>query len=237
MGYWLEPNATWRTNQTPYNVAMPESTPLVAVIMGSKSDWDTMRNAVEILDELGVPNEARVLSAHRTPEATAEFAQNAADRGLRVIIAGAGGAAHLAGVIAAHTGCRSWACPFSRSSRGWTRFCPQRKCQAGFRSERWRSERPAQKMPLSWRLQFSPPRMRRFAKNCKYFAGNNPRRSWPRNCQLKQNTGRLFRHPDSNWLFTARPPDLECPRSQSRISNPCVLGFSSAGARVVNSTS
>src|SRR5438874_13291841 len=82
---------------------MPESRPLVAVIMGSKSDWDTMRNAVEVLDELGVPNEARVLSAHRTPDATAEFARNAADRGLRVIIAGAGGAAHLAGVIAAHT--------------------------------------------------------------------------------------------------------------------------------------
>src|SRR5213595_4107723 len=86
-----------------YNLPMPESKPLVAVIMGSKSDWDTMRNAVEILDELGVPNEARVLSAHRTPDATAEFARNAADRGLRVIIAGAGGAAHLAGVIAAHT--------------------------------------------------------------------------------------------------------------------------------------
>src|SRR5881396_484583 len=82
---------------------MPELKPLVAVIMGSKSDWDTMRNAVEILDELGVPNEAHVLSAHRTPEATAEFARNAASRGLRVIIAGAGGAAHLAGVIAAHT--------------------------------------------------------------------------------------------------------------------------------------
>jgi 5-(carboxyamino)imidazole ribonucleotide mutase len=92
-----------RTNQTPYNLPMPESTPLVAVIMGSKSDWDTMRNAVETLDELGVPNEARVLSAHRTPDATAEFARKAADRGLRVIIAGAGGAAHLAGVIAAHT--------------------------------------------------------------------------------------------------------------------------------------
>ena len=92
-----------RTNQTPYNLPMPEPTPLVAVIMGSKSDWDTMRNAVETLDELGVPNEARVLSAHRTPDATAEFARKAADRGLRVIIAGAGGAAHLAGVIAAHT--------------------------------------------------------------------------------------------------------------------------------------
>jgi 5-(carboxyamino)imidazole ribonucleotide mutase len=82
---------------------MSESNPLVAVIMGSKSDWDTMRNAVETLNGVGIPNEARVLSAHRTPDATADFARSAADRGLRVIIAGAGGAAHLAGVIAAHT--------------------------------------------------------------------------------------------------------------------------------------
>jgi 5-(carboxyamino)imidazole ribonucleotide mutase len=82
---------------------MPELKPLVAVIMGSKSDWETMRHAVETLDELGVPNEARVLSAHRTPDATSEFARDAAARGLRVIIAGAGGAAHLAGVIAAYT--------------------------------------------------------------------------------------------------------------------------------------
>src|SRR6266480_370248 len=92
-----------RTNQTPYNLPMSESKPVVAIIMGSKSDWETMRHAVETLDDLGVPNEARVLSAHRTPDATAEFARKAADRGFRVIIAGAGGAAHLAGVIAAHT--------------------------------------------------------------------------------------------------------------------------------------
>jgi len=82
---------------------MPEPKPVVAIIMGSESDWETMRHAVETLDDLGVPNEARVLSAHRTPDATAEFARKAADRGFRVIIAGAGGAAHLAGVIAAHT--------------------------------------------------------------------------------------------------------------------------------------
>jgi 5-(carboxyamino)imidazole ribonucleotide mutase len=82
---------------------MQKSNPLVAIIMGSKSDWETMRHAAEMLDDLGVPNEARVLSAHRTPDATTEFARKAADRGLRVIIAGAGGAAHLAGVIAAHT--------------------------------------------------------------------------------------------------------------------------------------
>jgi len=82
---------------------MPERKPVVAIIMGSKSDWETMRHDVETLDDLGVSNEARVLSAHRTPDATAEFARKAADGGFRVIIAGAGGAAHLAGVIAAHT--------------------------------------------------------------------------------------------------------------------------------------
>jgi 5-(carboxyamino)imidazole ribonucleotide mutase len=82
---------------------MPHSKALVAILMGSKSDWETMRHTVEALDELGIPNESHVLSAHRTPDATAEFARKAAARGLRVIIAGAGGAAHLAGVIAAHT--------------------------------------------------------------------------------------------------------------------------------------
>lgn len=76
---------------------------LVAVVMGSTSDWETMRHAVELLDALGVPNEHRIVSAHRTPEMMAEFARTAADRGLRVIIAGAGGAAHLPGMIAAHT--------------------------------------------------------------------------------------------------------------------------------------
>jgi 5-(carboxyamino)imidazole ribonucleotide mutase len=75
----------------------------VAVIMGSNSDWETMRHAVELLEELGVPNEHRIVSAHRTPEMMAEYARTAAERGLEVIIAGAGGAAHLPGMIAAHT--------------------------------------------------------------------------------------------------------------------------------------
>ena len=77
--------------------------PLVAVIMGSKSDWDTMRHGVDILAQFGVPHEAKVLSAHRTPQVTAEYASSAEQRGLEVIIAGAGGAAHLAGIIAAYT--------------------------------------------------------------------------------------------------------------------------------------
>lgn len=78
-------------------------TPLVAVIMGSTSDWETMRHAVEMLEALGVPSEHRVVSAHRTPALMAEFAAEAPGRGIKVIIAGAGGAAHLPGMVAAQT--------------------------------------------------------------------------------------------------------------------------------------
>jgi 5-(carboxyamino)imidazole ribonucleotide mutase len=77
--------------------------PLVGVIMGSKSDWDTMSNASKTLDDFGVPHETRVVSAHRTPQLLAEYATGAAERGLEVIIAGAGGAAHLPGMAAAYT--------------------------------------------------------------------------------------------------------------------------------------
>ena len=76
---------------------------LVAVIMGSKSDWETMHAASEVLDRFGVGHECRVISAHRTPALASEFARTAESRGIEVIIAAAGGAAHLAGVIAAHT--------------------------------------------------------------------------------------------------------------------------------------
>lgn len=80
-----------------------EQNPLVSVVMGSKSDWETMRFAVETLAEFGVPHEKGIVSAHRTPELMAEFATSAESRGLEVIIAGAGGAAHLPGMIAAQT--------------------------------------------------------------------------------------------------------------------------------------
>ncbi|MBV9850516.1 MAG: 5-(carboxyamino)imidazole ribonucleotide mutase [Armatimonadetes bacterium] len=78
-------------------------TPLVAVIMGSKSDWETMRHADEMLTQFGVPHECRIVSAHRTPDLMARFAAEAESRGLQVIIAGAGGAAHLPGMVAAQT--------------------------------------------------------------------------------------------------------------------------------------
>ena len=80
---------------------MPQ--PLVAVIMGSKSDWETMRHCDETLTQFGVPHECRVLSAHRTPQLASQYAAEAESRGFEVIVAAAGGAAHLAGVLAAQT--------------------------------------------------------------------------------------------------------------------------------------
>jgi len=77
--------------------------PLVGIIMGSKSDWETMRHAADMLDQLGVAHESRVVSAHRTPKRLYEYAHSARDRGLKVIIAGAGGAAHLPGMAASMT--------------------------------------------------------------------------------------------------------------------------------------
>ncbi|MBO22962.1 MAG: 5-(carboxyamino)imidazole ribonucleotide mutase [Rhodospirillaceae bacterium] len=77
--------------------------PVVGIIMGSQSDWETMRNAAETLDTLGVAHETRIVSAHRTPDRMSDYAKTARDRGLKVIIAGAGGAAHLPGMTAAMT--------------------------------------------------------------------------------------------------------------------------------------
>ncbi len=77
--------------------------PRVGIIMGSVSDWETMRHAAETLESFGIPHERKVVSAHRTPELMAEYAREAANRGIEVIIAGAGGAAHLPGMVAAHT--------------------------------------------------------------------------------------------------------------------------------------
>ena len=82
---------------------MSEDTPRVGVIMGSDSDWPTMREACDILDQFEIPYEKKVVSAHRTPDLMAEYGKSARDRGLEVIIAGAGGAAHLPGMTAAHT--------------------------------------------------------------------------------------------------------------------------------------
>ena len=90
-----------QSKNSKFAIRNPQS--LVAVVMGSKSDWETMRAAADTLQRFGVPHESRVMSAHRTPALASEFAATAESRGIEVIIAAAGGAAHLAGVIAAHT--------------------------------------------------------------------------------------------------------------------------------------
>jgi 5-(carboxyamino)imidazole ribonucleotide mutase len=77
--------------------------PVVGIVMGSTSDWDCMKNAAKMLEEFGVPYEAKAMSAHRTPKAVVEWTEGAAAKGMKTIIAAAGGAAHLAGVVAAHT--------------------------------------------------------------------------------------------------------------------------------------
>src|SRR3954467_2316949 len=84
-------------------MSLNKNYPIVAVIMGSKSDWSTMKAAADILDEFGVPHETKIVSAHRTPDLLFEFAKSAEARGIEVIIAGAGGAAHLPGMCASQT--------------------------------------------------------------------------------------------------------------------------------------
>lgn len=94
------------------------SSPIVGIIMGSDSDLDVMTGVAKVLDEFGVANELRVLSAHRTPEETSTYVKGAADRGLKIIVAGAGGSAHLAGVTAAQTDLPVISIPIKRDGHG-----------------------------------------------------------------------------------------------------------------------
>lgn len=97
-----------------------ETRPLVGIIMGSRSDWETMMHAAQMLESLGVPHEVQVVSAHRTPDLLFEYAASAIDRGLEVIIAGAGGAAHLPGMAAAKTSLPVLGVPVeSKALSGW----------------------------------------------------------------------------------------------------------------------
>jgi len=96
-------NLSQTKSQTPNPKSQIEATPLVAIIMGSTSDWETMKNASDILNDFDVPHECKVVSAHRTPDLLFEFAKSAESRGIEVIIAGAGGAAHLPGMCASQT--------------------------------------------------------------------------------------------------------------------------------------
>ncbi|WP_346660300.1 5-(carboxyamino)imidazole ribonucleotide mutase [Nannocystis pusilla] len=107
------------TDTTGEQASPPAGTnPLVGVIMGSRSDWETMREAAAVLRQFGVPHECRVVSAHRTPEWLAEYARTAETRGIEVIVAGAGGAAHLPGMVAAETRLPVFGVPVQTSALG-----------------------------------------------------------------------------------------------------------------------
>ncbi|HCH57572.1 MAG TPA: 5-(carboxyamino)imidazole ribonucleotide mutase, partial [Rhodospirillaceae bacterium] len=95
--------AAQKTPKKPSRQKPVQKTPVVGVIMGSRSDWPTMKHTVDILEALGVPHESKVISAHRTPDRMADYAKFAAERGLSVIVAGAGSAAHLPGMVASMT--------------------------------------------------------------------------------------------------------------------------------------
>src|SRR5690554_7185238 len=97
---------------------MTDKKPIVGVVMGSDSDWPTMKQATDILDEFGIPYEKKVVSAHRTPDLMAEYGKSARERGLKIIIAGAGGAAHLPGMLASYTTLPVIGVPFQTSALG-----------------------------------------------------------------------------------------------------------------------
>ena len=126
--------------------------PRVSIVMGSDSDLDIMRESAKALEEFGIEYEIDVTSAHRSPDRTAEFARKAAGRGVRVIIAGAGGAAHLAGVIAAHTTLPVIGVPIpSTSLQGMDSLLATVQMPPGFRWRRSRSASPEPRMPAYWR--------------------------------------------------------------------------------------
>ena len=128
---------------------MSEIKPVVSILMGSRSDLPTMENCFNQLKEFGIPFEAHALSAHRTPNEVIKLAEGAKDRGIKVIIAAAGGAAHLGGVIASSTtlpviGVKQvhWV--------EWIPCCPLSRCLEESRSQQSQSEKQAQRMPLFW---------------------------------------------------------------------------------------
>ena len=129
---------------------MNNPTPLVGLIMGSDSDWDTVQPAAEVLAEFGIPFEVGVVSAHRTPARMLAYAEQAADRGLKAIIACAGGAAHLPGMVAAATPLPG----HSKTSTAWTLCCPSSKCPQEYPSRQYPSAE--RKTQASWQHESLP---------------------------------------------------------------------------------
>ena len=140
--------------------------PLVSIIMVSTSDWETMKNAADILEEFGVAHETKVISAHRTPDLLFEFAKSAESRGIEVIIAGAGGAAHLPGMCAAQTVLPVLGVPVqSKALSGMDSLLSIVQMPAGIPVGTWRLAKPERKTPHFWQFRFCLTREKICAKN------------------------------------------------------------------------
>jgi phosphoribosylaminoimidazole carboxylase PurE protein len=157
-----------------------KASPLVGIIMGSQSDWETMQHAVAQLDELGVPHEAEVVSAHRTPDLLFEYAAQAAERGLEVIIAGAGGAAHLPGMCAAKTSLPVLGVPIeSKTLKGMDSLLSIVQMPGGCRSGPWPSAKPEPSMRPCSPRRSSGTSTRSFGVLMKSSDSARPRRCFP----------------------------------------------------------
>ncbi len=183
--------------------------PLVGILMGSDSDWPTMKAAADALGEFGIASEARVISAHRDPHGLEEYAGSADHRGLRVIIAGAGGAAHLPGVTAAFTTLPVIGVPIeSKSLRVSTRCYPSCKCRRACRWPPSASARP--KMPGCSRCKSWP------------WATRDCKRRWPASSKSSpRNHGQRTKRWRNSRIFSGKvrgPPTVPgCPLQFSRL--------------------
>ena len=137
---------------------MSKSKPLVAIIMGSNSDWPIMEKSAKILEDFEIPYEAKVVSAHRTPDLMFEFAENAKKKGFKIIIAGAGGAAHLPGMIAAKTTLPVLGIPIPTNiSKGKIRYYQSYKCPKGYQLQLLLLVRQGQQMQVYFCLLYTSP--------------------------------------------------------------------------------
>lgn len=171
-----------------------QSAPLVGIVMGSRSDWETMQHAAQKLDALGVPYEVKVVSAHRTPDVLFTYAEQAGERGLRAIIAGAGGAAHLPGMIAAKTAVPVLGVPVqSKALNGMDSLLSIVQMPAGipvatFAIGNAGASNAALSRPRCW-----PRSSRRSARRWTHSAPARPKTSWPTTIRVNEHPNR--RHP------------------------------------------
>ena len=204
--------------------------------MGSRSDYSTMEPCVELLREFEIPYESRIVSAHRTPDLLFQYAGEAEGRGLKVIIAAAGGAAHLPGMVPRRRSCRCLACPFPRrASRAWTRCCRSCRCRRACPSARSPSASPARPTPRCSPRRFSRTTIPSLRERLRAWRAARTRRSAGDTEELvaqmtRDPPRRHHRHPRRR---PARPHDRAWRRARLAIASRCSIPIPTVSARPV----